>query len=134
MVSSRCWWRSGGSEPAGDRIWSSIGRTHAHVAQVRIGEQPAERISQALQVLDFGITASPLALVGKSGTVAAMLEHGLPVIASRNDVSFAFQWDAVEAREPLLVPLADDLRRPAGERAATSPARHRRRRRAAVAR
>jgi hypothetical protein len=94
---------------AGDRIWSEIDRTHAGLAHIRIGEQPADRISQALQALDFGIATTPLALIGKSSTVATMLDHGLPVIASRNDALFSFQWDAVESREPLLVPLADDL-------------------------
>jgi hypothetical protein len=94
---------------AGDGIWSDVGRTHGDILRVRLGEQPADRVSQALQTLDFGITASPLALVGKSGTVAAMLDHGLPVIVSRNDVSFAFQWDAVEIQEPLLIPVAEDF-------------------------
>jgi hypothetical protein len=94
---------------AGDRIWSDLGRIHADIPRVAIGEQPPERISQALQTLDFGITASPLALVGKSGTVAAMLDHGLPVIVSRNDVSFVSDRDAVETRQPLVIPLAADL-------------------------
>jgi hypothetical protein len=94
---------------AGERIWSDLGRTHGDIPRVRIGEQPADRISGALQALDFGIAASPLALIGKSSTVATMLDHGLPVVVSRNDVSVSFQSDAVEMREPLLVPLANDL-------------------------
>lgn len=94
---------------AGDRIWSDLGRTHGDILRICLGEQPADRISQALQALDFGITASPLALVGKSGTVAAMLDHGLPVIVSRNDVSFGYSFDAAELREPLLIPLDDDF-------------------------
>ncbi len=40
-------------------------------------------ISQALQSADFGIAVSPLHLLGKSGAVAAMREHGLPVIVNR---------------------------------------------------
>jgi hypothetical protein len=38
--------------------------------------------------VDFGIAATPRALIGKSATAAAMLEHGLPVIVNRDDVQF----------------------------------------------
>ena len=55
----------------------------------RYGEQPAERISRFLTEMDFGIATTPLALIGKSATAAAMLEHGLPVIANRDDVRYA---------------------------------------------
>ena len=54
------------------------------------GEQPPERISALLSSSTFGLTTTPLALVEKSGTVAAMKEHGLPVICVRNT------WDARE--------------------------------------
>jgi glycosyltransferase involved in cell wall biosynthesis len=50
-----------------------------------LGELPAVQVSEILQGLDFGIATSPWALVGKSGTVAAMLEHGLPVVVTRDD-------------------------------------------------
>jgi len=55
----------------------------------RHGEQPAERVSQFLMEMDFGIATTPLALIGKSATVAAMLEHGLPVIVNRDDARYA---------------------------------------------
>jgi hypothetical protein len=38
-----------------------------------------------LRALDLGISANPLALTGKSGSVAAMREHGLPVCIVRDD-------------------------------------------------
>lgn len=37
-------------------------------------------VSETLSRGDFGITSTPYLLLGKSGTVAAMREHGLPVI------------------------------------------------------
>ncbi len=46
------------------------------------GELPPPEISHALQSADFGIAVSPLRLLGKSGAVAAMREHGLPVIVN----------------------------------------------------
>lgn len=47
------------------------------------GELPTVLISSYLQSADFGIATSPLSLIQKSGSVAAMLEHGLPVVVSR---------------------------------------------------
>lgn len=44
------------------------------------GELPAETISYLLSNADVGISTSAFAMVDKSGTVAAMLEHKLPVI------------------------------------------------------
>lgn len=44
------------------------------------GEQPESEISEILLNANVGITTNPLALAEKSGTVAAMLDHGLPVI------------------------------------------------------
>ena len=38
-------------------------------------------ISEELQKLDLGITPVPIHALGKSGSVAAFLEHGIPIIA-----------------------------------------------------
>ena len=54
----------------------------------RGGEQSVEKISQFFLSTDFGISSTPLSLIGKSASVAAMLDHGLPVIVNRNDVHF----------------------------------------------
>jgi glycosyltransferase involved in cell wall biosynthesis len=50
-----------------------------------LGELGEAEVSRYLHALDFGIAATPWALVGKSGSVAAMREHGLPVLVPRND-------------------------------------------------
>lgn len=50
-----------------------------------LGILPEEEISGWLQMLDFGFATTPPQLVGKSGSVQAMLEHGVPVVLSRND-------------------------------------------------
>ena len=49
-----------------------------------LGELPALTISEILHAADFGATTEASELLGKSGTVTAMLEHGLPVIVSRS--------------------------------------------------
>ncbi|MBK8475424.1 MAG: hypothetical protein IPL39_03715 [Opitutaceae bacterium] len=52
---------------------------------VAAGETSAPDASRLLSALDFALTANPVALVPKSGTVAACLDHGLPVLVSRHD-------------------------------------------------
>lgn len=50
------------------------------ISHTSLGEQSVENISEILMGSDYGITSTPYLLTEKSGTVAAMLEHGLPVI------------------------------------------------------
>lgn len=57
------------------------------VKVVNFGNQSPERLSEFFQTLDFGVATAPWCLLGKSGAVAAMLEHGLPVLVFRNDVN-----------------------------------------------
>jgi len=45
-----------------------------------LGEESAEQISEVLYMSSIGLTSNPMIFVEKSGTVAALLEHGLPVI------------------------------------------------------
>jgi hypothetical protein len=55
---------------------------------VEIGELQEARVSNCLSEMDFGISTTPLSLLGKSGSVAAMWEHGLPVIVTRLEQAF----------------------------------------------
>jgi hypothetical protein len=80
----------------GEETWRAMERRYGgEFGFKRHGEQPAARVSQFLTEMDFGIATTPLALIGKSATVAAMLEHGLPVIVNRDDVRYA----GVEGKE-----------------------------------
>lgn len=73
----------------GPALWSRLTERYGDTFSFRsLGEQPADRVSALLQTADFGVAASPWELIGKSGSAAAMLEHGLPVIVSRDDVHF----------------------------------------------
>lgn len=72
---------------AGQAVWDEMVRCYGdRIRFKRAGEQPAERVSQLLKEADFGVATVPWALVGKSGSVAAMIEHGLPVVVNRDDV------------------------------------------------
>ena len=46
------------------------------------GKLPEDEISHYIQGLNYGLTSTPWDLVGKSGSVAAMVEHGVPVIVN----------------------------------------------------
>ncbi|OOQ57071.1 glycosyltransferase family protein [Mucilaginibacter pedocola] len=56
--------------------WQNAGLTVAI-----LGELPAEEVSAVFSKADIGLSATALAVIGKSGSYAAMREHGLPVIS-----------------------------------------------------
>jgi hypothetical protein len=58
---------------------------HGRADVVVAGERPASEISMILQTLDLGLATSPRQIIQKSGSVAAMLEHGLRVLVTRDD-------------------------------------------------
>ncbi len=63
--------------------WEKLGlRYGQRFAFCEFGEQPESRISQFLNTVDYGVTSTPFDIIGKSSSVAAMLEHGLPVLVS----------------------------------------------------
>jgi hypothetical protein len=70
----------------GEAAWKKLQDDYSNVISfITLGEQPAEQVSLLLQEADFGLAAHPWLLIGKSGAVAAMLDHGLPVIITRDD-------------------------------------------------
>jgi hypothetical protein len=70
------------------------------IEAVCLGEQSAESVSQALQYADFGINTCAPELLGKSGTHAAMREHGLPVVLADGLLDSIFlQSDAPPVRQ-----------------------------------
>ncbi len=48
----------------------------------RLGPQDEATLSKYMHAADIGISSAHIALAGKSGAVAAMTEHGLPVICT----------------------------------------------------
>jgi hypothetical protein len=59
--------------------WIAICKSKKITIKV-LGERPASKISEVLRMADLGVTTTPLLLAEKSGTVAAMKEHGLPIL------------------------------------------------------
>jgi len=60
-------------------------KLHGQADVVVCGERTAIEISKILQTLDLGLATSPRRVIQKSGSVAAMLEHGLKVLVTRDD-------------------------------------------------
>jgi glycosyltransferase involved in cell wall biosynthesis len=87
----------------GDSVWSVLsGRHESAVELCRLGERSLEEISRFLLSTDFGVATTPLSLIGKSSTTAAMLDHGLPVIVTRNEVHFRGISDTTHSPERLI--------------------------------
>lgn len=62
-------------------------RQYPSVAVLFLGPRSTVEISQFFATIDFGLTSQPIYTLGKSGSVAAMLEHGVPVIANWGDIA-----------------------------------------------
>ncbi len=75
---------------AGEALWNRLERDYGQVFTFRrLGGRPAQEIANFLAACDFGVAATPWALLGKSASATAMVECGLPVIVNRDDVRFA---------------------------------------------
>lgn len=90
-----------GRQGAGRSLWLDLPRRYGFEL-CALGERCPEEVSAFLQGIDFGIATTPWQLVGKSGTAAAMLEHGLPVIVSRDDVRLRTSANPTTGTDPLL--------------------------------
>ena len=91
---------------AGEEIWDSLPPRYADFRFVKLGSLSVERVSHYLQNLDLGIAATPWLAIGKSSASAAMLDHGLPVMVTRNDAQPRWRLQIDPPADPLLI-LAD---------------------------
>jgi hypothetical protein len=81
-----CCFLAGRQNPEARERWSALEKlSDEAIRWIYLGELAPGAVSRYLQRLDFGIAGTPWALAGKSGGVAAMQEHGLPVLVPRND-------------------------------------------------
>jgi len=68
------------------------------------GERSSADISLIMQTLDLGLATSPLQVIQKSGSVVAMLEHGLPILIIRDDWHLRGAKPQVATNPRLLTP------------------------------
>jgi len=57
------------------KVWEDAG-----LKAINLGEQSEQKVSELLTDAQYGIFTTPIGLVGKSGSVAAMREHGLHLL------------------------------------------------------
>lgn len=71
---------------AGRAQWQQLeARYRDRIECVTLGRGGPDTISRILAQLDFGIATSPWALIEKSGSTAAFLDHGIPVLVTRDE-------------------------------------------------
>ena len=71
---------AGGLSTGSQLLWNDMKTQLADLADFHaLGRCGDEEVSYYLQALDWGLTSYPADLAGKSGAVAAMLEHGVSV-------------------------------------------------------
>jgi glycosyltransferase involved in cell wall biosynthesis len=72
---------------ADNNVWNNLKEKYKNdFTFIRLGERTASEVSAFLQQADFGISSYPDVLVEKSGSIAALRLHGLPVILSRDEL------------------------------------------------
>jgi hypothetical protein len=93
----------------GEKLFAQLKDEYSHRSIVieNLGERQPAEISWLLQSLDFGIGTHPWALIGKSGAVAAMLDHGIPVIVPRDDWALRIPPTPPPLKDSLVVRLSD---------------------------
>jgi hypothetical protein len=84
-------------------------RDRAHFAAC--GPRDPAEIAALLRNMDCGIATSPWALIEKSGSTAAFLDRGLPVLVTRDDWHLRSGCTADPAADPLLFKSASALMR-----------------------
>ena len=94
-----------GSEAIWDRLPSAYPDFNFH----KLGQLPTGRVSQYLRNLDFGIATTAWGLIGKSSATAAMLDHGLPVMVTRDDYQPRQVLQLEPPADPLLIPADQDV-------------------------
>ncbi len=116
---------SAGRLGPGRGLWERLRRDYgARCTFVELGEQPAHMVSRLFQQLDCGIATTPYQVIGKSGSAAAMAEHGLPVIVNRTE-RYGLPADDQPHPEPLYLPMTPELPRLLAQLPPRRPARSR---------
>jgi hypothetical protein len=93
---------------AGNGVWDQVVRqSDDQLPCLDLGPLPEQEISQCLHTSAYGISTTPPDLIQKSAAAAAMIEHGLPVLASRPPVYGEAMAERVGKAVPLLIQGAD---------------------------
>lgn len=98
-----------GNIGAGESLWKQMESTYGGTFRFcRLGRLSPQAVADFFATADFGLATTPWAIVGKSASVAAMLDCGLPVIVNRDELHYPGVPDA-PADTPLLIKMGTDL-------------------------
>jgi len=101
--------RHAGNVGSGETLWRQLEETWGREFEFqRLGRLPPRDLADFFATADFGVATTPWALIGKSASVAAMLDCGLPVIVNRDDVRYPGLVDE-PADSPLLIKMTENL-------------------------
>ena len=90
-----------GGQGYGKGLWQELSSLQSESFKtIKLGFRTEQEISCLLQFADAGLSTTPLCLFGKSGSAMAMVEHGLPIIVTRNELRFPFLIQKVEEVYP----------------------------------
>lgn len=93
---------------AGAELWDRLAEQYPDFTFRRLGMADPAAVADLFATADYGVATTPWVLIGKSGSVAAMLEAGLPVIVNRDDVRYPGISEP-SADSPLLLRMEVDL-------------------------
>ena len=93
----------------GEEIWERLVPAYPDFRFQKLGELSFGSISQYLRNLDIGMATTPWLTIGKSSATAAMLDHGIPVMVTRNDCQPAQGLHIDPPTDPLLILAEHDV-------------------------
>jgi len=93
----------------GEEIWERLVPAYPDFGFQKLGELSFGRVSQYLRNLDIGIAATPWLAIGKSSATAAMLDHGIPVMVTRNECQPRQRLQIDPPSNPLLILAEHDV-------------------------
>lgn len=95
-----------GGMGAGEGLWEAMRKAHAGVDWVRHGQLDEAGLARVFSGWDAAITTTPWQLAGKSSSARTLLDHGLPVLVTRDDVHYP-GWVEEEYDEGLIFACED---------------------------
>ncbi len=98
-----------GNIGAGEALWNQLEATYGATFRFRrLGRLSPQSLADFFASADLGVATTPWAIIGKSASVAAMLDCGLPVVVNRDDVHYSGVPEE-PADTPLLIKMGADL-------------------------
>jgi hypothetical protein len=81
-----------GKIPYGKEFWENLPSKYKHLQFLTFGMQDENFISYWLtHFVDLGIVTTPAIITGKSSSLMAYIDHGIPVFCKKNELTFNFE-------------------------------------------